>query len=580
MFANFVSEIIEDPFQPEIKFFNEHIIAKRNRSKFALTKASTPFLDDTSEDIAQSFTVPGPVTASVPQGQSFSYTSAFPMFDLKQLQVVVTERGLAATGGAGGTLVREHGHGPEVSRLQRGESPEVMRDRVRLQFGPTAQGLLLAGSAAGTSLNTMRRTLVGLGDMSDVEEEESGGEEQQNEDIFFYAARRRYESVVRGITKVQAGIRARPARKQFFKKRAARLLLQAWLQRNRLRQVINRRIRAKAASRLQRMLRALLARRQFLRTLHRVVVLQSLQRARKHRALFLKMKARCQYVQAWYRGNTVRRAQRKKAQSQWLNWRRQVMYLWSADCTPLQYRSSFWTQLNDQHSFLVQALYQQELRRLYENLGMIGGSGVPKAGPFAEQFRVSQGLPIILKLGALHSSQQHTASEINAQTLAIVDEALRGSAKLTQVAANRRELDAERKALYFMLRDERYNDTLFRLFGLTEMKKRKQKLSDLVWVCCNDEYATKSSNAVLTLHKSTLPTKDAPIARNSLTIAVKSNQISGEAEWALILKQRRIAYDCAEVAKACITSLQRERAQAAVPTTASPRSSGGKKTIK
>lgn len=562
MFANFVSEIIEDPFQPEIKFFNEHIIAKRNRSKFALTKASTPFLDDTSEDIAQSFTVPGPVTASVPQGQSFNYSAAFPIPDLKQLQVVVTERGLAATGGAGGTLVKEHGHGPEMSRLQRGESPEAMRDRVRLQFGPSAQGLVLPGSAgsAGASLNTMRRTLVGLGDMSDAEDE-SCGEEEQNEDIFFYAARRRYESVVRGITKVQAGIRARPARKQYAKKRAARLLLQAWLQRNRLRQVIYRRIRAKAATRLQRLLRAWLARRQFLRTLHRVVLLQSLQRARKHRALFTHIRARCLLVQTWYRGNSVRRSLRKKAQTQWLNWRRQVMYLWAADCTPIQYRTSFWTQLNDSHSFLIQALYQQELRRLYDNLGLFGASGVPKSAPFVDQFRASQGLPIVLKLGALHSSQQHSAVEIYSHTLAIVDEALRGNAKLIQVATHRRALEAERKELYLALRDEHYNDTLFRLFGLLDMKKRKQKLSDLVWVCCNEEYAAKSCTAVLTLLKNALPSKDAPTERNILSNAVKVNTTNGEADWAAILKQRRIAFDCAEVAKSSLTALQRQQAR-------------------
>ena len=147
MFANFVSERIDEPNQPEIKFFNEHIVAKRNRSKLSLTKGSTPFLDDTSEDIAQSFTVPGPVSTIVPQGKTYSYTSSFPLPDLQQLQIVVTERGLAANGGAGGYLMREQGHGPEISRLQRGESPQVMRDRVRLQLGPTMGGLILPSSA-------------------------------------------------------------------------------------------------------------------------------------------------------------------------------------------------------------------------------------------------------------------------------------------------------------------------------------------------------------------------------------------------------------------------------------------------
>ena len=560
MFANFVSEIIEDPFQPEIKFFNEHIIAKRNRSKFALTKASTPFLDDTSEDIAQSFTVPGPVTASVPQGQTFSYTAAFPVPDLKQLQIVVTERGLATTGGAGGLLMREHGHGPETSRLQRGESPEVMRDRVRLQFGPSAQGLVLpySAAAAGASLNTMRRTLVGLGDDASDADGEDLGEEEQAEDAFFFAARRRYESVVRGITRCQAAIRARPARKHFFSKRTARTLIKAWLRRCWLKHTIKRRIRANAVKRLQRMLRTLLYRRRFLKTLHRIVILQSLQRARKPRVQFLKTRAQCRHVQAWYRGHHTRKVQRKKEIAQWASWRRQVLYLWTADCTPLRYRSSFWTFLNDPHSFLIQAMYQQELRRLYDNLGLFGGaSGIPKKANFAEQFRVSHGVPLILKLAALHSSQQYTAAEISAQTVSIVDETLRGNAKLIQVTAQRKQLDAERKQLYLSLRDEQFNDTLFRLFSLQDLKKRKQKLSDLVWVCCNDDYVAKSCTAVHAIQNNALPPKVNPVVRNALSTAVKVTTTSGEADWAKLMKERRIAYDCAEAARACMVTLQR-----------------------
>lgn len=70
-------------------------------------------MDSTAEDISQSFTVPGPVTAAISQGTMYTYNS-FPVPDNKQIQIVIAERGLAATGGAGGHLMKELSSGPEV----------------------------------------------------------------------------------------------------------------------------------------------------------------------------------------------------------------------------------------------------------------------------------------------------------------------------------------------------------------------------------------------------------------------------------------------------------------------------------
>ena len=573
MFANFVSEIIEEPNQPEIRFFNEHIIAKRNRSKFALTKGSTPFLDDSSEDIAQSFTVPGPVTASVPQGRGFAYSGGFPVPDLKQLQIVVSERGLAGTGGAGGYLVREIGQGPEMSRLQRGESPQVMRDRVRLQFGPSMHGLTLPTSASskGSSLNTFRRTAAGFGIAdSDIENDSDEQDDEVAENVFFMAARRRFEAVLRGIVRVQACIRARPARRRLQKVTQARKLLQHWWLGMKLRQAIHRRIRRRLVVRLQTAMRVLLYRRRFLRILHSIRVLQSLTRTRRLRQVFITQRLRCQKLQAWVRGTRIRREFHKKSQAQWVLWRRQLQYLWTADCTPLKYRSSFWTLLNDSTSLVVQALYQQELRRLYDNLCLFSGAnGISKTAAFAEQFRTAQGTSMILKLSALHTSTQHTAADIVTQTVAIVDESMRGQAKLFQVNENRRALVTERKMLYTLLRDDHNNTVLFRLFSLQDLKKRKQKLSDLVWVCCNDDYAAKSATAVKAIYSGNIPaTAPAPAKnnavstnspRNMVTRAGSCLSVAGEVDWPQLQLERRVAAHCAEAAKGLVTMTERHK---------------------
>jgi hypothetical protein len=256
---------------------------------------------------------------------------------------------------------------------------------------------------------------------------------------------------------------------------------------------------------------------------------------------------------------------RKKTLSQWTQWRRQLQYLWTADNTPLKYRSSFWTLLSNPASFVAQALHQQELRRLYDNLALISPSGISKTATFEEQFRASLNTPMILKLSALHSSQQLTAAEISAQTVTLVDEAMRGSAKLFQVAEQRRALAAERKQLYTSLQGEHNNDTLFRLFSLQDLKKRKQKLSDLVWVCCSDEYAAKSATVVVAINNNgTLPAADAQsktATPNPLALAAKAHVTAGAADWPQILRERRIAFNCAETAKAYASIAQRQEAR-------------------
>lgn len=46
MFDKFVEECAESPDQAEIRFFNESILEKLNRSAYTTSKRKTPFLDD------------------------------------------------------------------------------------------------------------------------------------------------------------------------------------------------------------------------------------------------------------------------------------------------------------------------------------------------------------------------------------------------------------------------------------------------------------------------------------------------------------------------------------------------------
>jgi hypothetical protein len=46
MFEKFAEECAEHPNQAEVRFFNESILEKMNRSATQFTKKKTPFLDD------------------------------------------------------------------------------------------------------------------------------------------------------------------------------------------------------------------------------------------------------------------------------------------------------------------------------------------------------------------------------------------------------------------------------------------------------------------------------------------------------------------------------------------------------
>ena len=55
MFERFIQESITNPNKPEIKYFNESIIAKKNRSRTRAAlgkKQSTPFLSDESQAVS------------------------------------------------------------------------------------------------------------------------------------------------------------------------------------------------------------------------------------------------------------------------------------------------------------------------------------------------------------------------------------------------------------------------------------------------------------------------------------------------------------------------------------------------
>eukprot|EP01033_Poteriospumella_lacustris_P008393 gene8393-6058_t len=159
-----------------IRFFDEHIQAKRNRSKLTLLKTSTPFLSDTSGYFTEWYTVPPPSTlglATDPQMASYAY----PCFPSR----------LALSGpDSRGYPVRK----PRVLV----EKPEVKR------WQDDSQAVAF-----------LKQTLIAL------------QQSQQRHDpiAFFRQRRQQYLRTVQGIVRLQAQVRMRPLYRVFHRKHRA-----------------------------------------------------------------------------------------------------------------------------------------------------------------------------------------------------------------------------------------------------------------------------------------------------------------------------------------------------------------------
>lgn len=87
MFQRFLEEREENPMDPQIRFFDESIIAKLNRSKKTTLanggkKVPTPFIDDESETVTKTFTPPPPSNLGLPDNESTYQYGTFPELDL------------------------------------------------------------------------------------------------------------------------------------------------------------------------------------------------------------------------------------------------------------------------------------------------------------------------------------------------------------------------------------------------------------------------------------------------------------------------------------------------------------------
>ena len=408
MFSNYISERLEAPDQVEIKYFDENILAKRNRSVLALKKSTTPFLSDESDFIRDSFTVPLPSNSGLPTDRVYNYTS-FPLLDKKLIGNIRNAQVLIHS------LEIKRLHGKAVAeqiKISKTKAAEVftapvvgaaLNQRHRMISIPMSD-MKLPFKGFGTKSNFTRSigSTSGSVDLSVIEGNsarhsiiiDAHGEAnpQYNDagsglsengvhltaspsdiDDYLSSAEKRFNKVVHEIVVVQSRWRMFPCKRLFVKTLSFIQRIQRFVKVVLLKLTLNKRIihkrmlkRLKNIVLLQSVYRMHATRKTYKRVQWMAVKLQSFVRCRKQRAIFLKLRCRVVAFQGVLRGMLTRVRTMASMESNYNSCKEQCLYLWALEQTSYNYRSMFWIMV-DKPSFMNTALYEEVCRYAVSN---------------------------------------------------------------------------------------------------------------------------------------------------------------------------------------------------------------------
>jgi uncharacterized membrane protein YgcG len=615
------SEELQALIQPEIRFFDEHIQAKRNRSKLTLTKASTPFLSDESCFLRELYTVPAPSVNGLDPHATYSYT-AFP----NKLDMDAPENK--------GYLVRKPRllvDKPELKRWQDDSQAVAFLKQTLLTLQQqqrqqststkdprgannalTSRNLQALNNSHNTEMNNNNnnnQSNTSPGNVGEIDGDATGT--NTNDPIVFFRNRRlKYMRTIEGIIRMQAYVRRRPLYRAFHRQHRAVVTMVRFYRAKRIwRSLWKRHVRRECLL-LQRQVRRWQCQRRYRVQRGLILWLQATLRQRRQRRRYLAQRGVWIRVQARWRGWNTRRTQTRRLSSLLQQYRRQVVYLWMLEHTSLRYRALFWKQI-DQPSYVHIALYQEELTRLYQALhcaefmadfptaqsvsklgkstrkastttsvpstdGGSGMKGVQVSPPavFTRQFEAVQTrFPPLQDLLTLMQAPRASVAveDDNAyikQLIPKVQDITRKyfiqqrpglQAKFSALMAQE---DFDRQRLYQHLKtnEDKFNVTaLFQKLHIEQRHRRKRKLAHYVWMCVGEEIDSDiSADIVLTI---------LPASASTMSTTTTSTSASASASGAashLWLEQKlaqRVQRHCVETVHACLISLQRVKQQ-------------------
>jgi hypothetical protein len=496
MFERFIEERIANPNHPQIKFFDESIIAKLNRSKTQLSKRETSFLDDNSDAVTEIFNPPPPSNWGLPDtGVAYTY-SAFPKLRPDMFGNIRKPRRLFRF--------------PEQQRTGSKSSHAHVLQRSLSQLeksNPAASPPMTPRSSKLGSIQKRSSQLQGV-----IE-----GVCRFQATWRMYRCRMAYLRQRWATTVITRQWRAyasgRRDRGWYVERRHQVITIQKTLRRCLARQEAAR--RRAAVRKLQCWAHTALTQRAYRRQLRALRRIQAFARGRRARTAFLTIRELVINVQAVLRGWLRRRLAARERNDRLGNLRRQIFGLWKLAHTPLMYRSKFWM-VFDGTGFLHLAIHEDEVLKLYKDLGFYAhnrhasfvtmfeevdsilrdseeargkaaddqGRRLSLRGRSPRMSLSLQRSPVVAPnvpttaggRAAALSVKRNFDFNISIQFAAIAD------AKHLSVAAER--LEQERHQLYLAMKSqssEGTRDSFFHMFNLQNSKKRKRQLCSIIW---------------------------------------------------------------------------------------------------
>ena len=414
LFERFLEERLSDPDRPEIRFFDESILQKRNRSVATRSKHATPFLDDASDEVRETFHCQPPSHWGLEAHQEYTYAS-FPRLQDENVGDVRKPRRLFKEP----EQLRRKGFRTRAGDSEAQQTFEQLVQRGLQRMAPrrfAAPPSSRAGpqppapeaaAPPGPSVDVLLRAVVALQSRARMR-----------------LAQGRVRALHRAASTIQAHVRAaragKRARVDWDEMQRVVLRLQAFLRARLARNAVRRRRAALLAA--QAFARGAAARIRFLRLRAAATRLQAAERMRQARRSYAEVVRLIVVIQATFRGHKERSRSLRRRRALLATMRGLLYSLWVRAHTPLKDRSKFWL-LFQGHSMLDLALHHQELERVAMLLGALNG-GRERSPHFSYERQFDQ---IRRFLGAAAAEDGGAASKDGACAVAALEDGAAGA---------------------------------------------------------------------------------------------------------------------------------------------------------
>ena len=393
LFQRFLEERKENPEIPEIQFFDESIIAKRNRSKRETLakggKKPTPFLDDRiTWEVKKIFTAPPPNNLGLPDAEDTYRYGVFPVLEATnfgRIRPSITWRQHTCLDSVVNTKTF-------ASKMKRSQNEIVKNALKPVLATPTAiaavakrtardlESTLVALSIVPDSRRRGKATDSTSGEKKKISMSQGGVKILSTADTIMMDARRKQSILLDFIIQIQAICRGFLAR-DFYTRNKFEILES--------RKNEEKEIRSLKIVVIQRFVRIGLARKKKRRMLQAIILIQSNQRSfskRKHfqnmknneiviakflkgrraRIIFRELRRMVTTIQSRVRGGLVRSTMKLIMNQKMDLYITQIFVLWTHLHVSLLFRAKLWLDISCGNSFLYLRLAESELSRLWD----------------------------------------------------------------------------------------------------------------------------------------------------------------------------------------------------------------------